>query len=176
MLFCQLGRAQSLREISGSLRSCEGKLKHLGIQAPGRSTLAYANQHRPREIFQLLFEELLKRCQNNIQPGQRKFRFKNKLYSLDSTIVDLCLSMYDWAHYRRTRGRSSCIYYWIMMVTCPLLPLLQKARLPISRSPNNYSLSGATGESEIVTTLVIISFLVYNTAYRYMRYSYRLVR
>ena len=47
MLFCQLGRAHSLREICGGLRSSEGKLKHLGITAPSRSTLAYANEHRP---------------------------------------------------------------------------------------------------------------------------------
>ena len=47
MLFRQLGRAHSLREITGGLRSCEGKLKHLGISAPSRSTLAYANEHRP---------------------------------------------------------------------------------------------------------------------------------
>jgi len=47
MLFCQLGRAHSLREITGGLRSCEGKLKHLGISAPSHSTLAYANEHRP---------------------------------------------------------------------------------------------------------------------------------
>ena len=47
MLFCQLGRAHSLREISRGLRSCEGKLKHMGITASSRSTLAYANEHRP---------------------------------------------------------------------------------------------------------------------------------
>jgi len=46
MLFCHPGRAHSLREITGGLRSCEGKLKHLGILAPNRSTLAYANEHR----------------------------------------------------------------------------------------------------------------------------------
>ena len=47
MLFCQMGRAHPLREIVGGLRNCEGKLKHLGITAPHRSTLAYANGHRP---------------------------------------------------------------------------------------------------------------------------------
>jgi hypothetical protein len=104
MLFCQLGRAHSLREISGGLRSCEGKLKHLGIKAPNKSTLAYANQHRPWELYQMIFEELLKRCQSQIIPGQRKFRFKNKLFSLDSTVIDLCLSMYDWARFRQTKG------------------------------------------------------------------------
>ncbi|MBK6972451.1 MAG: DUF4372 domain-containing protein [Sterolibacteriaceae bacterium] len=49
MLFCQLGRAHSLREIEGGLKSCEGKLVHLGIEAPARSSLSYANGHRPWE-------------------------------------------------------------------------------------------------------------------------------
>jgi hypothetical protein len=104
MLFCQLGRAHSLREISGGLRSCEGKLKHLGIQAPSHSTLAYANEHRPWELYQLLFLEFFQYCQNTLNLGKRKFRFKNKLISLDSTVIDLCLSMFDWAHFKRAKG------------------------------------------------------------------------
>jgi hypothetical protein len=104
MLFCQLGRAHSLREISGGLRSCEGKLNHLGITAPSHSTLAYANEHRPWELYEMLFHELLKRCRSNVTFNKRKFKFNNKLVSLDSTVVELCLSMYDWAHYRRTKG------------------------------------------------------------------------
>jgi hypothetical protein len=103
MLFCQLGRAHSLREITGGLRSCEGKLKHLGITAPSRSTLAYANEHRPWELYQHVFLSLLERCQKE-QVGKKKFRFKNKLMSLDSSTIDLCLSMYDWAKFRRTKG------------------------------------------------------------------------
>ena len=63
MLFCQLGRAHSLREICGGLRSSEGKLKHLGIAAPSRSTLAYANEHRPWQLYRAVFEALLLRCQ-----------------------------------------------------------------------------------------------------------------
>jgi hypothetical protein len=104
MLFCQLGRAHSLREISGGLRSCEGKLKHLGINAPSHSTLAYANKHRPWVFYQLIFLELFERCRSTIAVGKRKFRFKNKLISLDSTTIDLCLSMFDWARFRRTKG------------------------------------------------------------------------
>jgi hypothetical protein len=104
MLFCQLGRAHSLREISGGLRSCEGKLIHLGINAPSHSTLAYANEHRPWELYQMIFLKLLERCQSQIQPGNRKFRFKNKLISMDSTTIDLCLSVFDWARFRRTKG------------------------------------------------------------------------
>ena len=103
MLFCQLGRAHSLREITGGLRSCEGKLKHLGISAPSHSTLAYANEHRPWQLYQLLFLKLLDRCRSQVS-GKKKFRFKNKLVGLDSTTIDLCLAIFDWAHFRRTKG------------------------------------------------------------------------
>lgn len=52
MLFCQLGQAHSLREISGGLATCIGKLKHLGVNsAPHRSTLSYANEHRSWEMY-----------------------------------------------------------------------------------------------------------------------------
>ena len=103
MLFCQLGRAHSLREICGGLASCEGKLSHLGINAPSRSTLSYANAHRPWQLYRAVFNELLSRCQP-LAKGQRKFRFKNKLVSLDSTVIDLCATLFDWAKFRRTKG------------------------------------------------------------------------
>ncbi len=103
MLFCQLGRAHSLREICGGLRSSEGKLKHLGITAPSRSTLAYANEHRPWQLYRAVFQELLERCQAQVT-GRRKLRFKNKLVSLDSTVIDLCATLFDWAKFRRTKG------------------------------------------------------------------------
>ena len=103
MLFCQLGRAHSLREISGGLRSCEGKLKHLGITAPSRSTLAYANEHRPWELYQRIFFQLHQRCHYAFV-GKKRFRFKNKLTSLDSSIIDLSVTLFDWAKFRRTKG------------------------------------------------------------------------
>jgi len=103
MLFCQLGRAHSLREISGGLRSCEGKLKHLGITAPSHSTLAYANEHRPWELYQRVFLQLLQRCRSQVT-GKKKFRFKNKLVSIDSSIIDLSVTLFDWAKFRRTKG------------------------------------------------------------------------
>ena len=104
MLFCQLGRAHSLREITGGLRSCEGKLKHLGITAPSHTTLAYANGHRPWELYQHVFIKLFDRCRIQVKIGKRKFRFKNKLISMDSSTIDLCLEMFDWAKFRRTKG------------------------------------------------------------------------
>ena len=103
MLFCQLGRAHSLREIEGGLKSCEGKLVHLGIDAPARSSLAYANAHRPWELFEHVFYRLYESVAVK-SAGKRTFRFKNKLVSMDSTVIDLCLSLYDWAKFRRTKG------------------------------------------------------------------------
>jgi len=102
MLFCQLGRAQSLREICDGLASTEGKLSHLGIVAPSRSTLSYANAHRPWQLFESIFYTLLERCRE-IAPKHR-FRFKNKLLSLDVTTIDLCATLFDWAKFRRAKG------------------------------------------------------------------------
>jgi hypothetical protein len=106
MLFCQLGHAQTLREITGGLAACEGKLRHLGVDSPPkRSTLAYANKHRPWQMFETVFERFYQRCRAEAaQRGQRKFRFKHKLLSLDATMIPLCLSVFDWALYRRSKG------------------------------------------------------------------------
>jgi hypothetical protein len=107
MLFCQLGRAHSLREICGGLASCEGKLRHLGVlKSPKKSTLAYANEHRPWQLYRAVFEQMFNKAQAlaEQQGGKKKFRFKNKLVRLDSSVIDLCLSLYDWAKFRRTKG------------------------------------------------------------------------
>ena len=102
MLFCQLGRAHSLREICGGLASCEGRLTHLGVTAPRRSTLAYANEHRPWRLFEAVFYQLLGRC--HAVAGPKPFRFKNKLLSLDATTIELCAELFPWATFRRTKG------------------------------------------------------------------------
>lgn len=104
MLFCQLGQAHTLREICGGLATALGKLKHLGLKkSPSRSTLAYANEHRPWQLYEKLFYFLLDICKN--QFGKKhKFRFKNKLLSFDASIIELCLSVFDWAKFRRTKG------------------------------------------------------------------------
>jgi hypothetical protein len=103
MMFCQLAQAKSLREISDGLACCEGKLNHLGLQeGPKRSTLSYANARRPWQLFERLFYDELTLAQN-VAP-KKKLRFKNKLLSLDATIVDLCLSLFDWARFRQTKG------------------------------------------------------------------------
>ncbi len=108
MLFCQLGAAKSLREICGGLAASEGKLRHLGLpQAPPRSTLAYANEHRPWQLYEDLFHQVLAECRAvaaHPSSSRRKFRFKHKLISVDATVIDLCASVFDWARFRRTKG------------------------------------------------------------------------
>jgi hypothetical protein len=105
MLFCQLGQAHSLREICGGLATCLGKLKHLGIDdAPKRSTLSYANEHRPWQLYQKMFYHLLGKCQEMARLEKRKFRFKNKLFSLDASVIELCLTLFDWAKFKQTKG------------------------------------------------------------------------
>jgi hypothetical protein len=105
MMFCQLAHAHSLREICGGLAACEGKLRHLGLdEAPCRSTLAYANEHRPWEIYRDLFDSLQLRCQSEAGQRGHGFRFRNKLVSMDATTIGLCVSMYDWAHFQRAKG------------------------------------------------------------------------
>ena len=107
MLFCQLGRADSLREICNGLACCVGRLVHLGIaKAPSRSTLSYANQYRPAAVFEDLFWTALARFreQQGLGPRKHRFRFKNKLLSLDSTTISLCLNLFPWAQFRRAKG------------------------------------------------------------------------
>ena len=106
MLFCQLGQVHSLREIVMGLSSALGKLVHLGIQeAPKRSTLAYANEHRPWELYRDIFNVVLEQAQELArEKGRSQFRFKNPLYSLDATVIDLCAEVFDWAKFRRTKG------------------------------------------------------------------------
>lgn len=108
MLFCQLAKADSLREICHGLSSCLGKLVHLGISsAPNKSTLSYANERRSHAFFEALFWRTLYffRSKNQFGGGRgHSFRFKNKLLSLDSTTISLCLSLFPWAKYRYAKG------------------------------------------------------------------------
>jgi hypothetical protein len=107
MLFCHLAKAASLREICNGLSCCQGKLSHLGLdQAPSRSTLSYANAHRPAAFYEALFWETAEHFRKSTGLGARKtrFRFKNKLLSLDSTTISLCLKLFPWASYRRAKG------------------------------------------------------------------------
>jgi hypothetical protein len=105
LLFCHLGGARSLREIVGGLAASEGKLKHLGLdRAPTRSTLAYANEHRPWQLYKSMFDRLAVVCRDEAKEKKRKFRFKHPLLTLDATVIPVCVSMFEWASYVKTKG------------------------------------------------------------------------
>lgn len=107
MLFGQFAQAGSLQEICDGLRSVVGKAMHLGVRnLAKKSTLAYANEHRPAALFRDLFFHLS--GQLGARAGRlgsgHKFRFHNRLVSLDATVITLCLSLFPWAEYTRTKG------------------------------------------------------------------------
>ena len=107
MLFCHLAHADSLRLICNGLQCCLGKLIHLGIsEAPNKSSLSYANRRRPAGLFEQLFWKTLHRFRSESMFGtsSKPFRFKNKLLSLDSTTISLCLSLFPWAQFKKTKG------------------------------------------------------------------------
>jgi hypothetical protein len=105
MVFGQLADSQSLREIEGGLASCEGRLQQFGINVPSRSTLSYANRNRPSQLFQNVFYRLSQRCRADLGEDRKtRFRFKNPLLSIDSSVVTLALEMFPWAKWTRKKG------------------------------------------------------------------------
>jgi hypothetical protein len=89
------------------LTTSEGKLRHLCQPAvPRRSTLSYANAHRPSALFEDHFYRMPEVARGQAQQSgvRHKFRFKNKLLSIDATTIEPCASVFDWAQFRRTKG------------------------------------------------------------------------
>lgn len=103
LLFCHLAGCDSLREIEDGLISAVGKLQHLSAKAMGRTTLAYANEHRPYEMTKRLYFRLLQ-TYGNLFRGHLDQDFKRLVYALDSTTISVCLSRFQWAYYRRAKG------------------------------------------------------------------------
>ena len=98
----QLSGRSSLRDIESNLGAQKSKLYHLGVNKVTRSSLARVNEQQPCALYESLFGRLLTRCQT-MAPGHG-FRFHNKLYSLDASTIDLCLSVFPWAKFRTTKG------------------------------------------------------------------------
>lgn len=103
LLYAQATEKDSLREIETGLRVHASSWYHLGIENITKSTLARANAKRSYQIFESLFYALLKRCKH-LLPDTNCFDFKNDLYALDSTTIDLCLNLFPWATFRTRKG------------------------------------------------------------------------
>jgi len=102
ILMSQLSCRQSLRDIQSNLESQQEKLYHLGAKRIARSTLARLNEEQPASLYQQLFTQLLQRCENS--KTAHKFRFKNPLYSLDASHIDLSLSLCEWAKVHESKA------------------------------------------------------------------------
>ena len=107
MLFCHLSKSQSIREITNGMLSASGNLNHLGIQGkcPSRSSLSYINEHRDWRMFREFYFSLKEELQKKGHLKRKKFKKINrKIYMLDSTVISLCLKVFDWAKYRQEKG------------------------------------------------------------------------
>jgi hypothetical protein len=102
MAMGQLSGRNSLRDIVENISAQAHRLYHLGSAKLTRSNLSRINGNKPYALYEALFEKLLSRCQG-VTPGHN-FRFKNPLYSLDASTIDLCLSVFPWAEFRTTKG------------------------------------------------------------------------
>ena len=102
MLFAQLSGQSGLRSIEDGLNQQRKSFYHLGISRNvKRSTIAYANENRNAALYEELFYEILDRVPTGQKHG---FRFKNPLYSIDATTIDLCLKLFPWADFRETKA------------------------------------------------------------------------
>jgi hypothetical protein len=102
LLYAQIKELKSLRDIQTSLKSHADKFPVLGLQSAARSTLADANRDRPYQMFEDLFYKFLEKC-HQLAPGHN-FRFKMPVFIQDATLINVSLSAFPWARYRRRKG------------------------------------------------------------------------
>lgn len=105
MLYVHMTSKQSLRDIVDSLSSKKNLWYHLGLKSLSRNNLSHALKHRPSDIFEKTFYDLLFQFRN--ERGlvkDKRFKFKMSVKSFDSTTISLCLSLFDWATFRKKKG------------------------------------------------------------------------
>lgn len=102
MFIGQLSGRKSLRDLVMNIAAQRNKLYHLAIRACSRATLARVNEKQPAALYEAVFFKLLAQCQR-FAPKHR-FKLQGKLYLLDATTIDLCLSLFPWAKFRKRKG------------------------------------------------------------------------
>jgi len=105
MAFAQLTYRESLRGIESCLRAVPNKLYHMGMRGNvSRSTLAEANEKRDWRIYADFAQVLIHTARGLYVHDDFGIELNNTVYALDSTTIDLCLSLFPWAHFRKTKG------------------------------------------------------------------------
>jgi len=102
LAMAQLSGRQSLRDIEANMNAQTGSHYHLGVGRIAKSSLARVNENQPYTLYEALFEKLVSRCKS-CSP-RHKFRFKNPLYSLDSSLIELSLAIFPWADHNRSKA------------------------------------------------------------------------
>lgn len=102
MMIGQLSGRKSLRDLTENLTVQQKRLYHLGMKPTSKSTLARVNEQQPASLYENMYFQLLRKCQQ-VAP-RHSFSFKSKLYLLDTTTIDLCLSVFPWATFRSRKG------------------------------------------------------------------------
>ncbi len=137
LLYAQIKGKDSLRDIETSLKSNSKRWYHIGLKDIKRSTLSDANNRREYRIYEELFYILLSRCRS-ITP-KHKFRFKNPLYTIDATVVDLCLSLFPWAKFRKRKGALKLHYLYDHSGSIPTFLVVTDAKqheIKVARGQN----------------------------------------
>jgi transposase len=105
MAFAQMTFRESLRDIEACLRAQKSKLYHMGLRSTvSRNTLANANQTRDWRIYAEFAQTLIQTARKLYINEEFDFELENTAYALDSSTIDLCLSVFPWAHFRRTKA------------------------------------------------------------------------
>jgi len=106
MLFCHIGGAASVRDISNGLTSTTGNLSHLGIdRVPCKSSLSYINKTRTPELFKAVYSMLFEHLGSSHKFSKSGLsRLRRKIFLVDASIIPLCLKVFNWASYRSQKG------------------------------------------------------------------------
>lgn len=102
LIMAQLSGRQSLRDIEANMNAQTDNHYHLGVRRIAKSSLARVNEKQPYSLYEALFEKLVSRCRG--RSPRHKFRFKNPLYSLDSSLIELSLAIFPWADHNRSKA------------------------------------------------------------------------
>jgi hypothetical protein len=161
MLYAQASGRNSLRDIATGLLSQQKSWYHLNLNSISKSNLAHCNNNRSYELYQSIFYLLLSNLKDYCP--KHKFKFKNPLYSLDSSLVDLCLSVFPWAKFRKTKGA--------LKIHCLLD---HRGTIPSFTVITDGKTSDITIAREISTTFSKDSIITFDRAYIDYEWLYRL--
>jgi Transposase DDE domain/Domain of unknown function (DUF4372) len=130
MAYAQLSRRRGLRDLIACLNSQRTKLYHVGLrQRVSRSTLADANERRDARLFEALGQRLIRQALDLYRTDALPLGLQEPLYAMDSTVIDLCLSLFAWADFRSTKAAVKAHVALDLRGAIPVLLRLSTAKV-----------------------------------------------